>query len=265
MWNNIFVTTNGQALISGSVSTNVVQFQNNCYWSSGGAFNVAGYSSLAAWRSAASQEILNGNPVGFQLDPKLVAPGAGGTIGNTTNLPSLTAYKLQGTSPLIDRGLDLSTLFGINVGTRDFYTNAIPQCRTYDIGAYESPDSDGDFIPDDWETLYFGGLGVANATSNHDSDGMSDRDEFVAGTNPTNTLSCFAITNVVIQSATNVVLRWPSTEGRKYGVRTDTNLVESGDTLLASDIAATPPANVHTCTVNNAAVRFFRAIIQDSW
>ncbi|MFC1462786.1 right-handed parallel beta-helix repeat-containing protein [Verrucomicrobiota bacterium] len=265
MWNNIFITTGGKALVQGSVTTNVVQFQGNCYWSSGGAFKVAGYSSLAAWRTAKSQEMLSGSPVGFQLDPKLVAPGTGGTIGNTTNLPLLAAYKLRGTSALIDRGLNLATLFGINAGARDFYGNAIPQCRTYDVGAYESPDADGDFVPDDWETIYFGGLDVSDGVSHQDVDGVCDRDEFVAGTDPTNATSCFAVTDMTSRDGTNVVLTWPSTVGRCYAIRTDTNLVQPGDTLLVSGIAATPPSNVYTCTVDNASARFYRAVIQEAW
>ncbi|MFC1462785.1 right-handed parallel beta-helix repeat-containing protein [Verrucomicrobiota bacterium] len=265
VWNNIFVTTGGKDLVKGNVNTTAIQFQGNSYWSSGGAFKVAGYSSLDAWRTAKDQEMLAGNPVGFQLDPKLVAPGAGGIVGNATNLPLLAAYKLQGTSPLIDRGLNLSALFGIDAGARDFYGNTILQCRTYDVGAYESPDTDGDFVPDDWETIYFGGLDVSDGVSHQDADGVCDRDEFVAGTDPTNATSCFAVTDMTSRDGTNVVLTWPSTVGRCYAIRTDTNLVESGDTLLVSGIVATPPSNVYTCTVDNASARFYRAVIQESW
>ena len=46
------------------------------------------------------------SPTGYQGDPKLTAAGKGGTIGNADNLKNLTAYKLQSTSPLINKGVD---------------------------------------------------------------------------------------------------------------------------------------------------------------
>jgi len=44
---------------------------------------------------------------------------------------------LQKNSPLIDAGLDLRSLFGIDPGKRDFFGNSIPQGKAYDIGAHE--------------------------------------------------------------------------------------------------------------------------------
>jgi len=55
------------------------------------------------------------------------------------------------------------------------------------------PDFDGDGISDWWETNYFGNVGTTNTAANAlldpDGDGMINRDEYVAGTNPTNALS----------------------------------------------------------------------------
>ena len=45
-------------------------------------------------------------------------------------------------------------------------------------------DSDGDGMPDAWERLWFGGLGEP-ADGDYDLDGISNLDEYLAGTNPT--------------------------------------------------------------------------------
>ncbi len=57
-------------------------------------------------------------------------------------------------------------------------------------------DIDGDGLPDIWETAYFGGTN-AIPDGHGDADGMSNTDEFTAGTDPTDAASCFAIELVV--------------------------------------------------------------------
>lgn len=52
------------------------------------------------------------------------------------------------------------------------------------------PDTDNDFLPDDWEYTYFPGNLVALTTSgDSDLDGTSNRDEYIAGSAPNNILS----------------------------------------------------------------------------
>lgn len=256
MWNNIFVTANGHALVKGDPPTNVQQFQGNVYWSSGATFNVADFSSLEAWRAARNQEMLGSRAVGLRCDPRLLNPGAGGTIGDPYQLRSLHAYRLHGSSPLIDRALDLPSLFGITVGSNDFFGASLPQCRTFDVGAHESRDADGDGIPDDWELLFFATTNVATASSHSDSDGLSDRDEFEAGADPTNVLSHLAIL-ACNQTPVTAVLSWPSADGRRYAVNYSSNLFSSASHELANAILATPPLNVHTCQFISSSQAFF--------
>jgi hypothetical protein len=47
-------------------------------------------------------------------------------------------------------------------------------------------DSDGDGLPDFWEIQFTGGLTSLTAAGDFDSDGLTDGDEFLAGTNPVN-------------------------------------------------------------------------------
>ncbi|NNC88163.1 MAG: right-handed parallel beta-helix repeat-containing protein [Akkermansiaceae bacterium] len=138
--NNLFVTAGGNPLIwrdSGADTT----FAGNNYWPSGGAFSIlyngTTYPSLSAWRTGTGQELLGGSPTGSALDPHLTDPGNGGTVGDAGLLGTLTAYKLQAGSPMVDAGLDLQAEFGIDPGPRDFYGGPLPYGTALDIGAHE--------------------------------------------------------------------------------------------------------------------------------
>ncbi len=142
IYNNIFVTAANKKVINIPLSTGGWSFKGNCYWTYGDHIQIVWegktYTSISEWRNATNQEMLNGAPVGFEVDPKLVNPGSGGTIGDPTQLETLAAYKLQHDSPVIDKGLDLELLFGIDVGLHDFYGISLPQFAGFDIGAHES-------------------------------------------------------------------------------------------------------------------------------
>jgi len=135
--NNLFITANNQRLLVGNTDKSTVTFAGNAYWVVDGKYDIAGYGSLEDWRAATGQEMLDGKPVGMVVDPKLVDIGKSVTIGDPTKLHTLTAYRLQTDSPLVDAGIDLRAQFGIDPGQRDFYGNPIPQGKGFDIGAHE--------------------------------------------------------------------------------------------------------------------------------
>ncbi len=84
--------------------------------------------------------------------------------------------------------------------------------------ATTSQDADGDLIADDWELQYFQG-GACDPDGDEDRDGMTNLQEFLAGTNPTDVLSSLAV-SVIQQDADGKasVLIWESVAGRKYQV-----------------------------------------------
>jgi hypothetical protein len=135
--NNLFIADANQILVAGRPDKSTAIFAGNAYWSVDGELRIAGYKNLEDWRTAAGQEMLNGKPVGLVVDPKLTDMGKSITIGDPAKLATLAAYRLQKNSPLIDAGLDLRALFGIDPGNRDFFGNSIPQGKGYDIGAHE--------------------------------------------------------------------------------------------------------------------------------
>jgi hypothetical protein len=136
--NNIFITSGGRALVQGNQAIAAGLFQGNSYWASGGAFSVAGYSSLAAWRTATNQEKRGTDTCGISADPRVMSAGAGEPLTDPRALNTLSAYRLLAGSPCIDGGLDLPALFGFTMGTRDYWGNPIPRGQGWDIGAYES-------------------------------------------------------------------------------------------------------------------------------
>jgi len=143
--NNVIQTTGGRTLVyihSSQSSVSSLKFQGNAYWSSGSTFRItqssSTYSSLNSWRNARGKEKSStGAAYGYQVDPKFTAAGKGQTFGDATLLTTLTAYKLQSTSALINKGLNLKTLFNTTVGTRDYWGDSLPQRGSYDIGADE--------------------------------------------------------------------------------------------------------------------------------
>jgi hypothetical protein len=140
--NNLFVTSGGLRLVEGPSGQTGVLFQGNDYWSSSNTFAIkwgsSTYASLAAWRTATGLERIGTTNVGLSVDPRLVSPGGGTTVGNPDLLGTLTAYQLQTYSPLREAGLDLPALFGVNVGATDYYNNPLPNGLTFDIGAQDA-------------------------------------------------------------------------------------------------------------------------------
>lgn len=85
-----------------------------------------------------------------------------------------------------------------------------------------------DSIPDAWRALYFGGDGSTTnsqtcATCDADQDGVNNQQEFLAGTNPTNTVSLLKLT-ALSANPSNTVARFPSVIGSVYQLQTRDDL-----------------------------------------
>ncbi|MDX2245213.1 MAG: right-handed parallel beta-helix repeat-containing protein [Bacteroidia bacterium] len=143
--NNLFITSGNIDLVDKSSNSADIDFRGNAYYSMTGQYRYAEganqYNNLAAWRTGKGQEMLSGNPVGFEGNPEVSNPGGGGTVGDPTLLFTLNAYNLLSASPLKDTGLELNTVFGLNVGSQDFFNNSIPSNGQFDVGAEESAGS----------------------------------------------------------------------------------------------------------------------------
>jgi hypothetical protein len=160
--NNIFISDADANIFDFDNTSGGWMIQGNCYWASGSPLKLiwAGttYTSLADFRSGTGQEMLGGQPVGIEADPQII--DAGGID---------ESYKIKITSPMIDTGLDIQSVFGIDPGPNDYFGTSIPQDANYDIGAHERVSGSTDPGPDTTAPAAPSGL-TATAVSSHEID-----------------------------------------------------------------------------------------------
>lgn len=91
-------------------------------------------------------------------------------------------------------------------------------------------DSDGDGLPDWWETLYFGGPTLAVAHAISDASGMSNLEKHIANLTPGDPDAVLAFVGPQSErtesGGTMFVLTWPTARGRKYRVYMQHNLLD---------------------------------------
>jgi len=135
----------------------------------------------------------------FVVNPRPTSVLYGGTVRFTayaTGAPPIYYRWLRQGSPLVTNtsGVLVLTNVTANATIRALATNIASGAAGANMtpaGGVQMtvlPDADRDGMWDGWETNYFGGTN-ASPTADPDGDGMINRDEYVAGTNPTNELS----------------------------------------------------------------------------
>jgi len=119
-----------------------------------------------------------------------------------------------------------------------------------------------------WQINYFGSTTnpLAAAGADPDGDGMSNTNEFLAGTNPTNSLSALRIISVVQQS-NDVVITWTTAGGHTNAVQAAAGDGSGGYTTNFTDLSgliAIPGSGDATTNyvdsggATNAPARYYR-------
>jgi len=107
-------------------------------------------------------------------------------------------------------------------------------------------DDDGNGLCDDWELRYFGFIGL-DPNADDDGDGMRNRAEYQAGSDPNNKGSAFQFIHYQALADGAMQVDWESADGRLYRLWRGTNVVQllnaSSLTLVRSNLVATPPLN----------------------
>ena len=109
-----------------------------------------------------------------------------------------------------------------------------------DFGA----DADGDGLPDGWELQFAPNLTVLNGAGDNDHDGFTNAEEFIADTNPLDPNSNLRLINMTKAAPLSpVTLRWASSPGRVYRIRSSASLLgiwqDTGIGLVSGDPGAT--------------------------
>jgi hypothetical protein len=137
------------------------------------------------------------------------------STNNTTfgNVAGQTANTLSASLTRAD------SYYRVVITPNDGLTNGAPFTTS---SVQVALDANGNGLNDDWEIQYFGYLGV-DPTADPDGDGMTNYQEYLAGTNPTNPASCLRITGRAL-TGNSAVVTWTTVGGKSYAVQASTEV-----------------------------------------
>jgi Bacterial TSP3 repeat len=127
-------------------------------------------------------------------------------------------------------------------------------------------DSDGDGIPDWWTTQYFGhATGQAGdqsrASDDADGDGLTNLEEYFAGTNPKSSSSVLVL-HIATASNSTATLSWPAVPGRNYQVLTTAELSNPDWQVVPGSVGVVGGQGYFTVSAIESQ-RYFRILCTD--
>ena len=139
---------------------------------------------------------------------------------------------------------------------------ALPATRTCGLLVVgdRSSSSVGDGIPDSWRLRYFDSvhavLGAAEADA--DGDGLDNRSEYLAGTDPTDVESVLRVRSG--RSQGGITLRWPARAGVRYSIECASSPL--GEWVPIGEVVADGPRAQFTDNMPDGGPRFYRVKAQ---
>jgi Tol biopolymer transport system component len=126
-------------------------------------------------------------------------------------------------------------------------------------------DTDGDGIPDWWTQKYFGhptGLAgdLSRAQDDPDGDGMTNLQEYIAGTNPKDAASVLQLVLKSLVAGTSVQLSWPAIPGKNYKVQIKGDLNAAQWQDLGGSATVVGNTGYFNSAFNGVAARYYRVV-----
>ena len=121
-------------------------------------------------------------------------------------------------------------------GAADFQTQYDLESIPGTAWVQSSAQQPAEIISDEWKLNFFGSLSnpLAENNADPDGDGFSNWQEYLAGTNPTNSSSCLKFNNPGLTEAHAVALRWMTAPGKNYILERSPSVHGAGWTTLSN-------------------------------
>jgi hypothetical protein len=116
-------------------------------------------------------------------------------------------------------------------------------------------DADADGIPDSWETAY----GLSDPLADADGDGLLNREEYQAGTDPTNNVSTLRI-NTVSWTAGALRMEFQAASNKTYALQYKSSLDDPAWQILNSSIARRTNYSAVMIDPAPGTARFYRLV-----
>lgn len=182
---------------------------------------------------------------------------------NTTLLISLNRFGTgsgngHSTRPVL--GADGSTVVFLSYAS-DLVEGDFNHQRDVFLLHLPDADSDGDGLEDEWEVAHFGDLSH-DGSEDTDQDGLTDRQEYLAGTDPTNRGSVLRVLQVVPITGGPRIVVWSAIPGRDYRVQYKDRVTDPNWSELPFVVtAATTTGHFVDNTASGVAQRFYRVTL----
>jgi hypothetical protein len=192
---------------------------------------------------------------------KVIGGTGDGTYGTDSMIPIKAAAPKAGY--VFDRWTGVAASYFSSVTSASTYFSMTPVDATITATYKIDPasDTDGDGIADAWEMARFGSLGVAGAATDYDKDGTSDAAEALAGTDPKDAKSRFAVKALTRSAAGRFTMTWPGVAGKTYRIEAKSALTDAAWLPVVAGVPGAAPECVYELPMAETA-RFFRVVME---
>jgi hypothetical protein len=218
---------------------------------------ISGDGRLVAYRSFASNIV-----AGISSTPNiLLFDRIAGTNSLLTIASGLAGWTSWSSRPMISAEGGTVVFQSWNSGLVANDLNRVSDVFVAVVTA--ATDSDGDGIPDAWMVEYFGhptgqATDQSRAEDDADGDGMTNLQEYIAGTIPTNAASVFRAAISLVVASNNVVLNWPAVPGHAYQVQFKDNLNDANWQTASNGVSVIGDTGYFAVPTNAPPKRFYR-------